>query len=326
MIDTMLELNKFQKKVMQERERFGLENNTVSVEVYMATVKKVNSDTFTVDVFISILNAEIKNVQVLMPAMSPNSGRLALPQIDSAVIIGFVSYMKPFILASVPFIDSKIPKIYKNETIEYTDNTHVKHTLDGSILSVSGNRNAKILKLDGTNLEYNTDSARYSKKGYDIKATNESLGNIEYSKVNLETPNTDSGLSMVEKLNNVKSKLNNHISALNEFKNVIVSDGLDKELILNSVSQLRTLLYNEYMSDDNCIITQRGTVLNKKIEKIADIKNAKEEDIKYSTHGNKVVFEMLYTTKTGDLSISIDEDKNMDINCKKLTLNGKEVI
>ena len=324
-VNTQLELLNFQNKIQNQRRSEEDHLQTIVTETFMATVKQVNSDSLTVDVFVTKLNAEVKNVQVLMPTMSPSAGRLALPQVDTAVVIVFASYMKPFILASVPFLDEKIPEIYKNESIEYTSNTFVKHTLGGSIVNSAGNRNTLILKPDGSSAEYNSDKIKHSTDGFELSATNDELGNIEFKKTYIKYDDEQSNVSTLDKLKNVKSKLETHKESLQSFKETISESGFDEESISNSVSQLRSLLYNEYKSGEYYIKTQKGFVLNKQIENLTDIKNAKKDDIKYSVHGSRLIFETECITKNGEVLISIDEDRNVDMSCNKFTINGREV-
>lgn len=324
-VNTQLELLNFQNKIQNQRRDGEDHTKTIITEVFMATVKRVNSESLTVDVFVTKLNAEVKNVQVLMPTMSPSAGRLALPQVNTAVVIIFASYMKPFILASVPFLDNKIPKIYKNESVEYTNNTFIKHTLGGSIVNSAGNRNAAILKSDGSSAEYNLDKAKYSTDGFELNAVNDEFGSIEFKKTYIRNDEKQNNTSTLNKLKNLKSKLENHKKSLQSFKDIVSKNGFDEESISNSVSQLRSLLYNEYMSGEYYIKTQKGFVLNKQIKNLTDIKNATKDDIKYSVHGSKLIFETECITKSGEVLISIDEDRNIDMSCNKFTINGREV-
>lgn len=324
-INTQMELLNFQNKIQNQRTNEEDHLQTITTETFMAVVKNVNSDSLTVDVFVTKLNAEVKNVQVVMPTMSPSTGRLALPQINTAVIIVFASYMKPFILASIPFLDEKIPQIYKNESIEYTNNTFVKHTLGGSVVNSAGSKNVSILKPDGVNSEYNSDKIRYSTDGFELNATNDEFGIIEFKKTYIKHDEEKNNTSTLSRLKAVKSKLETQTKALKDFKDIISQKGFDEESISNSVSQLRSLLYNEYKSGEYYIKTQKGFVLNKQIENLTDIKNAKKDDIKYSVHGSKLIFETECITKNGEVLISIDEDRNIDMNCNKFTINGREV-
>lgn len=324
-VNTQIELLNFQNKIQNQRMNAEDHLQTITTETFMAIVKKVNSDSLTVDVFIAKLNAEVKNVCVLMPTMSPSAGRLALPQVDTAVVLVFASYMRPFIIGSVPFLDSKIPNIYKNESVEYTNNTLIKHALDGSIVSSAGSKNISILKPDGVNIEYNSDKVQYSTEGVELNVTNDEIGNIEFKKTYIKYDKENNEVNILDKLKALKSKLETHKKALEDFRNTVSQNGFDKESISNSVSQLRSLLYNEYKSGEYYIKTQKGFVLNKQIENLTDIKNATKDDIKYSVHGSKLIFETECITKNGEVLISIDEDRNVDMSCNKFTINGREV-
>ena len=324
-MNTQIELMNFQNKIQNQRRNDEDHFQNIVTETFLATVKQVNSDGLTVDVFVAKLNAEVKNVQVLMPTMSPSAGRLALPQVNTAVVIVFASYMRPFILASVPFLDEKIPQIYKNESVEYTNNTFAKHTLEGSIVNSAGNKNTSILKSDGGNVEYNSDKSRYSSDGFEINANNDELGNIEFKKTYIKYDKEMEDVGTLNKLRNLKSKLETHKQALENFKSDITQKGFDKESVSNSVSQLRSLLYNEYKSGEYYIKTQKGFVLKKQIENLTDIKNAKKDDIKHSVHGSRLIFETECVTKNGEVLVSIDEDRNVDISCNKFTINGRGV-
>lgn len=320
----MYQLYQFQKKVMNDRDRYGVTNEEVITEMYSAIVKSVNSDTFTVDVFIINLNAEMKNVQVLMPAISQKGGRIILPQVNSVVVVAMVSYMKPFVIATMPILDSDIPLIHKNEIIDYTNNTFSKHTVNGDIFNMSGSLSSKIIKENGVSSEYNLTDSRYSRYGYKISGTNNNVGSIDYEKVYLKN-NEDDNSTTLEKLYNLKDKLSNHMNSISNLKSELLKSGIDKDAILNSVSQLRSLLYNEYINSDNFIITQKGLVLNKDIKSFKDIENISESDIKHSEDGSKLLYETVCKFKDNELKVSIDENNNIDIKCNKLKINGKEV-
>lgn len=325
MMNTQMELLNFKNKIRNQRAAEEDFSKVITTEMYMATVKKVNSSSLTVDVFITKLNAEVKEVQVLMPSMSPTSGKISLPQVNTAVVIMFASYMKPFVIASIPFLDDKIHEIYKNESVDYTQNTFTKHTLNGSIINMVGSKNASCIDSDGSNNEYNTDVARYSKDGYELNITNDELGNLDFKKIDIKYDDSNVQQSTLDKLYALRTKLDTHRGALKDFRGRMTQNGFDKESILNTVSQLRSLLYNEYKSGEYYIKTQKGFVLKEQVENMADIKKAKKEDIKYSVHGSKLIYETECKTKNGDVYISIDEDRNIDIDCNKLTINGREV-
>lgn len=322
--DPRYQLYKFQQKIATDKKNSAATNNSITTEMYSAVVKNVNSDTFTVDVFILDLNAEMKNVQVLMPAISQKGGRIILPQINSVVVIVMVSYMRPFILATNPILDSEVPSIHKNEIVDYTDNTFHKHTLNGDIVSMSGFRNANISKENGVFSRYNTTDSRYSRYEYNLKGINDNIGSVEYEKIYLPEESNDNSTNL-DKLYNLKDKLSDHINALSSLKVKLLKNGVNKDEVLNSVSQLRSLLYNEYIDSNNIITIQKGAVLNKEIKSSRDISNITKEDIKVSEDGAKLLYEFMYKTKDDILSISVDENKNIDIKCNKIKINGKEV-
>jgi hypothetical protein len=130
-------------------------------------------------------------------------------------------------------------------------------------------------------------------------------------------------LSMIDKIDLFYNEIE-------RFQNEIKDASLTADQIALKVSELNTILYNNYgVGKTAMLIVEKGNALNKSINNISDISNLVETDFAKSQEGADIYFRItLKNPLTGEnnASVYLDAAGNMHFDCKKFIVDAEDFI
>lgn len=154
-------------------------------EIDIGFVTGVNARNVTASVFLPQKNMNLKDVPVSFSFMSSTSGNIALPEIDSAVVVIRSKFIRPFIFCSAGKLvaDGVRSDIVRGEQLlANTSRAFMKQGLEGEQILFSGALGTIYQQYDGTKSGLSKSSYENTMFGEDIQTDIEGQG-IKYQTI-----------------------------------------------------------------------------------------------------------------------------------------------